>query len=265
MKYGVVVPLAASAALLALYLNFVVVFIHANLLHGATSLELGIFLLQSFKIGAAAGVKQIRNAPVVNIVDILGAELVVLLPVLVVSNLAFGDASAPGLMVQILLAWIAGVTAFGTPYATYRLARSMIQGGSLMSVLPSAVFLSEVMVLLVAGANSASASGLGLEGLSRAILLVAAGVAAVGAQVAGETALPPLVILYVSLLLYAIAPGDSGQGGRIRSLLAIALLATAVTFGVNYAAAQLSIPLTYVVLPPALVTASLTWWATRES
>ncbi|GEM_PF-6662311 len=265
MKYGLVVPLAAAAALLALYLNFVLVFVQANLLRGATTLELGIFALQAVKIAAAVGVRQIRNAPIVNVVDILGAELVILLPVLVISDLAFGDVSAPGVMVQILLGWIAGATAFGTPFATYRLTRSMIRGGSLVTILPGAVFLSEVMVLLVAGANSASASGLGLEGLSRAILLVAAGVAAVGAQVAGSTALPPLVILYVSLLLYAVAPGDSGQGGRIRTLLALALLATAVTFGVTYAASQLGVPLTYIVLPPALLTVTLAWWATREA
>ena len=204
MRYTLTVSLAGSAALLALYVNFAEVFVRSDLLKGATTLELGIFLLQFFKVVAISAVRQLRSSPSATVIDIFGAELVVLLPSLVIGNLYFGDAAAPGLMVQILLAWIAGVMTFGTPLATYRLARAMVRGESLVSVLPSAVFLSELMILLVAGANAAAASGMGLAGLSRSILLAGTGVAQAGAQVAGATTLPPLVILYVSLLLYAL-------------------------------------------------------------
>jgi hypothetical protein len=264
MKYGLVVSLAAAAALLALYVNFVEVFVQANLLQGATTLELGIFALQFAKIVTIVSVKPLRNSASAFIIDILGAELVVFLPALVIGNLYFGVQSAPTLMVQILLGWIAGVAAFGTPFATYRLAKAMIQGDNLVVVLPSGVFLSELMILLVAGANSAAASGLGLAGLSRAILLVGAGGSTVGAQVAGVTALPPLAILYVSLLLYALAPGEEGQLDRLRSLAGLALLATAVTYAGTYAASLLSLTMTYLVLPPTLLAVTLMWWATRE-
>jgi len=264
MRYSHVVSLAAAAALLALYVDFAGSFVQANLLQGATALELGIFALQFAKIAAIVSVKPLRDSPAVNIVDILGAELVVLLPSLVIANLYFGAQSAPSLMVQILQGWIAGVAAFATPFATYRLARAMVRGDSLVMVLPSGVFLSEVMILLVAGANSAAASGLGIAGLSRAILLVGAGGTAVGAQVAGVTALPPLAILYVSLLLYAISPGDEGRLDRFRSLAGLALLATVVTYVGTYAASILSLTLTFLVLPTALLAVTLMWWTTRE-
>ena len=115
MRYTLTVSLAGSAALLALYVNFAEVFVRSDLLKGATTLELGIFLLQFFKVVAISAVRQLRSSPSATVIDIFGAELVVLLPSLVIGNLYFGDAAAPGLMVQILLAWIAGVMTFGTP------------------------------------------------------------------------------------------------------------------------------------------------------
>jgi len=264
VKYSQVVSVAAGAALLVLYGNFVAVFVGAGLLAGATGLEIGIFVLQFLKMAAVVSVKRLRNFPSVNIVDIVGGELVVLLPGLVISDFVFGVQSAPSLMVQILLAWIAGVAVFGTPFAVYRLGRAMIRGEVLLAVLPSAVFLSELMILLVAGANAAASSSLGLPGLSRAILLVGTGVGAVGAQVSGLMVIPPLVLLYVSLLLYALAPGDATKPAGLRGLAAAALLATAVTYICAYAAVSFSVSLTYVVLPSALVSSSVIWWAARE-
>jgi hypothetical protein len=265
VKFNLIVSLAAAAALLALYVSFVEVFIGANLLAAATAVELGVFFLQFVKIATVVSVKRLRNWPAVNLVDILGAELVILLPGLVISDLYLGFQGAPSLMVQTLLAWIAGVAVFATPFATYRLARSMIRGEALLAVLPSAVFLSEFVLLLVAGANAAAAAGLGLPGLSRAILLVGAGVGTAGAQVPGATALPPLVVLYVSLLLYALAPSEAGQWTRLRGFAALALLATVVTYAGAYAASWFALGLAYIVLPPTLVSAALIWWVTREA
>ena len=264
MKYNLAVSLAASAALLALYGGFVTAFVRSDPFKGATSLEALIFFLQSFKVAAIVTIKPLRNANSAAVVDILGAELVVLLPSLVIGNLYFGMESAPSLMVQILLAWIAGVMTFGTPFATYKLARSMLKGEALVSILPSAVFVSELMVLLVAGADAAAQSGGGIAGLSRAFLLAGAGVAQVGAQIAGLTTLLPLMILYVSLLLYALSPGDLARVAQLRGVAGIALLATAVTLAGTYEASQLALPLTYAVLPPILLAASLVWWVTRE-
>jgi len=264
VKYILVVSLAAAAALLALYVTFVEVFISADFLAAATTLELGVFFLQLVKLAAVMSVRKFRNWPTVNLVDILGAELVILLPGLAISDLYLGFQAAPSLMVQILVAWIAGMAVFATPFATYRLARAMIHGEALLVVLPSAVFLSEFIVLLVAGTNSTATSGLGLSGLSRAILMMGAG-AQVGAQIEGATVLPLLVVLYISLLLYALAPIDSGQWTRLRGFAALALLATVVTYGGAYAASWFAVSLAYIVLPSTLVTAALIWWVTREA
>ena len=265
MRYTLVVSLAVAAALLALYVSFIGVFVGANLLATATTLELGIFGLQFVKVATVVSFRRLRNWPAANIVDILGAELVVLLPGLVISDLYLGFQTAPSFMIQILLSWIAGVAVFATPFAIYRLTRAMLRGEVLLAVLPSAVFLSEFMILLIAGANTTAVSGLGLPGLSRAILLVGAGASPVGAQVAGATTLAPLAIFYVSLLLYALAPLESAQWARLKGFAALALLATVVTYGSAYAASWLAVSLTYIVLPCALVTAGLMWWVTREA
>lgn len=265
MRSGLILALAAGFSLLALYVSFVSTFLQANLLAGATVLELSIFTLQLLKVAVIASIKRLRNSPAAVILDILGAELVVLLTALAIVYVYPGIQSAPSLMTQILLAWIAGVATFGTPFAAYRLAKSMLGGESLVGVLPSAVFLSEFMILLTAGANAASVSGNGLPDFTRAMLLVGAGVSTAGGQVTAATALPPLVILYISLLLYALALGESEGPSRLKGLAALALFATAVTYTAAYTASAFAVSLTYVVLPPTLVTVVLMWWGIREA
>jgi len=264
VRYGVLVSLTAAASLLFLYVSFVQVFIGEDLLSGATAIELGIFFLQFFKVVAMVFVRRLRDSRMVNLVDIFGAELVVLLIGLMISDLFLGFQAAPGLMVQILLAWIAGIATFATPFAIYRFARAMTRGEVLLAVLPSGVFLSEFMLLLAAGANAAAASGLGLAGLSRTMLLVGASLSASGAKIAGVTALPPLAIFYVSLLLYALAPPAAGEW-RLRGMAALALLATVVTYGCVYVASWFTANLAYVILPPTLIAATLMWWTAREA
>jgi hypothetical protein len=264
MRYWLFVPLATAAALVALYLSFVLTFVQSDLLQGATALELGIFGLQFAKIIAVFSVKSIRHAHFVNIVNILGAELVVLLPGLFIADVYFGVQNVPALVNQLFLAWIAGATVFGTPYAAYRLVRSMVRNESLVTVLPSTVFLSELLILLVAGANTAASSGSGLAGLVRAMMQVAVGTAPANIQGAGTTALVPLAVLFVSLLLYALTPGGDQRYARLRGLVGLALLATVVTWGGAYASSQFALSLIYFAVPPSLVTITLIWWATRE-
>lgn len=265
MRSGLLLALTAGVSLIALYANFVSTFVQANLLAGATALELSIFTLQFLKVCVIASIKRLRDFPASIILDIFGAELVILLAALAVGYVYPGIQSAPSLMSQILLSWIAGVATFGTPFAAYRLARAMLGGETLVSVLPSGIFLSEFMILLTAGANAASVSGHGLPDLTRAMLLVGAGVNTAGAQVAGATALPPLAVLYISLLLYALTLGEAEVASRLRDLAALALFATAVTYASAYAASAFAVNLTYVVLPPTLVTVVLMWWGTREA
>jgi hypothetical protein len=264
MKYTYFIPLAAAAALLSLYFDFALTFVQADLLKGATALEFGIFTLQCCKIITIISVKRLRHAQFTNIVNILGAELVVLLPGLFIAYVYFGVQNVPSLVNQLFLAWIAGATTFGTPYAGYRLARAMTQGETLVTILPSTIFLSELLVLMVAGANSAASSGSGFTGLVRAMLQAAAGVAGVSALAVEETALLPLAVLYVSLLLYALVPGWDERYARFRNLAALALLATAVTCAGVYASSLMAVAMVYLVIPASLITVTLVWWVTRE-
>jgi hypothetical protein len=96
------------------------------------------------------------------------------------------------------------------------------------------------------------------------MLRVAVGAAPATAQGAGTTALVPLAVLYVSLLLYALTPGGDERYAGLRGLAGLALLATAVTYAVAYASYQLSVALVYFVVLPSLLTATVIWWSTRE-
>jgi hypothetical protein len=262
MKSNLLISLAAAVALLSLYLNFASTFAQPGVLSGATKLELGVFVLQFGKIVVILSGGRLRNTRFVNIIDILGIEIVILLPALAIATVFFGVHSAPALVNQTFLAWIAGVATFGSPYAIYRLTRAMYLGETLVVVLPSAIFLSEVLVVITAGASMASKTG--LQSLLRGILLVGAGISTTGAQTNGLTLLFPLSILYVSLLFYALAPLNAVKLEGLRGPAGLAVLATALTYVGAYAASEFALALTYLVLPTTILTVSLIWWATRE-
>jgi hypothetical protein len=262
MKSNLFISLAAAIALLLLYLSFALTFAQSGVATGATGLELGIFVLQFGKMVVIASVGRLRNTRFVNVIDVLGIEIVIMLPALAIATVFFGVHSAPSLVNQTFLAWVAGVASFGSPYAIYRLTRAMYLGETLIVVLPSAILLSEILIVIIAGASIAS--GTGLQGFSRGILLVGAGISTTAAHIDELTLLLPLSILYVSLLLYSVAPLDAVQLGRLRGPAGLAVLATALTYAGAYAASEFALALTYLVLPATILTVSLIWWATRE-
>ena len=263
MKYQNLAPLATASALMALYLSYAATFVASDLLRGATGLELFIFLFQLLKIAGVMSVKRLRGTSLVNVVDLLGAELLVLLPGLAFAGTFSGVQSAQSLATQVLLAWIAGAASFGALYGVYRLALAMVRGERLVVVLPSAIFLSELLVLLVAGASSASAAGQGLPALSVGMIQAGTGAAVSGARAAGSIALFPLAVLYVSLLLYALDPAGSGAYVQPRGLAAVALPAASVTYAAAYVASQSALPMTYLSVPSTLLTFSVVWWIAR--
>ena len=64
----------------------------------------------------------------------------------------------------------------------------------------------------------------------------------------------------VGILIAARA--SMGIGGE--SVAGLGLLVTSVTYAFAYAATIFSLTLAYFVLPPALITVTVMWWATRE-
>ncbi len=265
MKYEKLIPLAVAAGLYALYLEFAIPFAQSGILQSASSLEQGIFVLQVGKIAAVASFRRLRDMRFVNVINLLGAEVVVALPTLAIAVVAFGDQSSSALLSQIFLGWVAGAATALTPYAIYRLARAMVQRDTLVVTLTSGVLLSEVVLLLRMGTSSALASGSGLTGLSRTIILLGGGTMASGSQPGELYTLAPLSVIYVSLLLHSLSPHGSLKLQRFVIIAGLAVLTTALAYFGSYVSSLLAIPFAYFVFVPALLTSSLIWWRTREA
>ena len=265
MKGAWLVPLAAAAALSALYLDSAYAFAQSGIIQKATAAEQFVFTLQFAKMGTVAAFRRFRDTRFVNIINVLGAEVVVALPVLALATVALGSQTASSLSSQIFLAWIAGASAALAPYSIYRLAKAMIRRDPLLIVLPSGILLSELLLLLKSGTESAVASGLGLPGMSRTIILLGGGSMMTGTQLEGLVTLIPLSILYVTFLLHSLSPEEGGRTSRLVGTAGFAVLVTSLTYAGTLAASSFALPFAYFVLPPTLSTATLLWWTTREA
>ena len=142
MKGALLVPIAAAAALSLLYLDSAYALAQSGIVQKATAAEQVIFTLQFAKVGTIAAFKRFRDTRFVNVINVLGAEVVVALPVLALATVYSGSQATSSLMSQIFLAWIAGAAASLAPYSIYRLARAMIRRDPLLIVLPSGILLS---------------------------------------------------------------------------------------------------------------------------
>ena len=263
MKFERLVPLAAATSLAVLYLGFAYSFVQSDLLQRATSLEQGMFVLQIGKMAVVSSVGRLRGMRFINVINVLGAELVVALPALTMAYLAFGDQGTSTLMNQIFLGWTAGAAASLSPYGIYRLTKAMLRRHPLDFVLTSGELLSELLLLLQAGANASIATQQGLAGLSKTIILLGGGTT-LGPQIVGLAALIPLSVLYVSLLLHSLSPPDVVRPAKFVIIAVMAVLATTVTYSGTYAAAAFAVPFAYLVLGPTFAVSILVWWRTRE-
>ena len=262
MKYALLIPLATAFALAFLYVDFAFVLANSGVFSRATPIEIGILGIQIGKVAVISGVRRLRNIRMINYINIAGAELPFLLLGLLLVYLDLGSHAIANLMNQVFLAWVAGVTIAGAPYGIYRLARGMWTNERLSVLLPSAIFLSELIALMLVGAHLIANSGSGLVGLSRAILLYSVGLAGKGVLNLGAYTIVVFAILYVSLILHALLPADFGSSSIARAS-ALALFASVITFSAAYLASAVSIPMVYVVLPPTTLAAGLIWWITR--
>ncbi len=262
MRFYLYVTLTATGSILFLYLNFAFVFLRSDTLSKTAALELAVFALQVGKVSVLGAVKRLRTLNFITVVDILGAELAALLPLLALDFVLTGSASVLGLMNQVFLGWTAGVIVAGVPFGIYRLAKSMASRGKLTVVLPSALVLSELAVLLLMGADELSSSGGGLGNLARDVLLGSSGIVGQGYYKADIPTLLVFVFLYISLILYALVPGEMPRR-RFIGVLSLALFATLVTYGVAYAASQISVALVFFVLPSTLIASGTLWWTTH--
>ena len=265
MNSSRLVPLAAAAALSFLYLEFGYLLVQSGLVQNATLVQQVIFFLQFFKVGAISAVGRFRNTRFVNVVNLLGAEVVVALPALTIATVSFNSTEASALMNQIFLAWIAGAASAATPYSIYRLARAMILRERLLVVLPAGVVISELILLMQFGVTSAVESGQGLLGISRTILLLGGGGTVTSSvPLQGLPILVPLSIYYVTFLLHGLSPVDATPS-KFAAVTGFAVAVAALTYGGTLAASSFALPLAYLSLIPTLVVSGLFWWLTREA
>ena len=262
MKYALLIPLATASALVFLYVDFAYTLVGSGVFSRATPLEIGILVLQVGKVAVISGVNRLRNISLINYINIAGAELPFLLLGLLLVYLDLGSHSIANLMNQVFLAWVAGVTVAGAPYGIYRLARGMWNRERLSVVLPSAIFLSELIVLMFVGARSIASTGSGLVGLSRAILLYSVGLAGKGVLTSDSYTIIIFAVLYVSLILHALLPADWSASSVTRASV-LAVFASIITYSAAYLASEFSVPMLYIVLPPTLLSAGIIWWITR--
>ena len=248
---------ALAGALLFIDANSILAFARSDILQQATSLELLVFSIQVAKALAVLGVKRLRESSPAFIIDVFGADFL-LIAALVVTQLFTGVAALASLSDQLLMGWIAGVAIAGLPYAAYRLGRSMLRSGSPSSLLPTAVVVAELSVLFANAASSAATSNAGLAGVSSLTF------SGRGTALSGSTAVfVALAAVYVSLLLYTVTGMDTGLSINRNRALGFAILGTTASAALAASTPSLSLPLTLAYLPPTVAVVTVSWWLTR--
>lgn len=251
------VPLAAVGSLAFIDANYVYLFMQSNILNQATWFELLVFGVQFVKTGFALVLKDFRDGNPALLVDLYGAEFL-LLPVLLPLIFVIGVAPVGGLLNEMIRGWMVGVAFAGLPYAAFRIGRSMLRSGALSAVLPSTIMSAEFGVLFVNATGSAVRSQSGLVGVANFALLGKGTIASGDPAVFGA-----LAVAYVSLLIYAVMGFESKMTLDATRVLEMGAAGTAATLVLLYALAPLMLPVVFVLLPPTMFIAVASWWYTR--
>jgi hypothetical protein len=252
-----VVSLSAVGALVFIDANYVVAFAQSDILHYAAWFETLVFAMQFVKVGLALGVKELRNGGPAMMVDLFGAELL-LMPVFLAAIFVVGVAPIGSLLNQLVRGWMVGVTFAGLPYAAYRIGRTMLRSGPLGSVLPSAIMAAEFGVLLVNATDSAAKAQTGLAGVADFALLGKGVIYSANQSVFGA-----LAVVYLSLLLYAVLGMDTMAKLNRNRALAMGAIATGSTLAWIFAFSPFMLLPVEVLLPPSAAVAGISWWMAR--
>lgn len=250
-------PLLTVGALLFIDAQFMARFVGSGILVFATSFEAFIFSLEVAKTAFFFAVKSLRKASVAVLVDIYGAELL-LLPVLLVVNFYLHNGAIPGVVDQLVQGWLVGMAFGGLPFAGYRVGAGMADDAKLSTVLPAGMVSAELGVLLIDGAESAARENTGLIGVLNFALHGSGGASTIDPLVFAGTA-----AVYVSLLLYALLDPNSEPPVDPVKALALGAAATLLATGWSVALSSLSLALDLVFVPPTIGMAVASWWVAR--
>jgi hypothetical protein len=253
------IPAATTAALLFISSDYLVVLIVSGILARTTLFGLLVFAAQPVKTGVILLVGELRRAGTSDLLDIYGAELL-LLPSLTLVYVLFGITQIPVMFVQLILGWIIGVS-FAVPVmAAYRVGASMLHSGKLTKVIPSCLIVAEVGILFLNSANAAATSGGSLASVAKGAI---GGYSPIG--LAGPVIFADLVGVYVLLLLYATLGWEPARKGLGPRPFLVGILATGGTAAWILAVSSFPLPLPFLLVPPALAITAATWLVGREA
>lgn len=245
-------PALVTLALLAIDLDYVWTLAASGVFSQATWIELLVIGVGVVKTGAMFAFGRLRAAGVAVVLDIYGAELL-LLPFVAIAYALFGFAYAPAFVSQLVIGWVIGASTGGLAFTAFRIGRSMFRSEGLAKVIPLAMVSSEAGLLFVNSAVAAGAPGGSIDTIIRS--------AATGYGAISVTA--PIYFdfaaLYVLLLLYATMRSGGTLAYGPKYVLA-AVVATAVTAAWAVAGPQLvAVAPTYRFVPPALAIVAVSW------
>jgi hypothetical protein len=252
-----VIAISAMGSLFFIDFNFLYFFLQSNVLNQASWFEMAVFGIQIVKTGFALALRSFRDGKPALLVDLYGAEAL-LIPVILAVSLVAGPTSVEPFLNELIVGWAVGVALAGLPYATFRLGKSMLHQGALRAVLPSSILVAEFGVLFANAAASAFRSQTGLVGVANYALLGEGTIASSDPAVFGA-----LSVTFVSLLLYAVLGVESKFALSRNRALSMAALGTVASLALLVSFMPLSFPAVLILLPPTITVATVTWWFTR--
>lgn len=262
MKTRSVLALLTGGSLLLLYLQFLWFYLSYRVFLPLNAFEAGLILFQASKLIAIIAAGRARSIKFVLIFDIFSAEILAL-PVILLLFLGTGFEFFPRFATAIYFSWPVSVALVLSPLAIYKGTLSMVNSGSLSTVLPMTFVESGLLLLFAEVAQSPNSGFSGTSGFTGALLGVvlrqSVGLASLPSGTLGSIA---LVIIYACMLLYAgYEPGPAHANPNL--VLVLLTLSSLVVLGwavlLSFFAAAISL-----FLVPTLAATFISWWFGRE-
>ena len=260
MRTARLVIAASTVAVLAWFaLAYGTELLSSGLLWTAPWLTTFLFVVELLKTTIIFALKDLRGASPATVVDLYGADLLVI-PALAVANLVHGGPAIPAILPQVFTGWMAGAALGGLIYTSYRIGRSMLRSGELKTIIPGSLLAAEIGLVFYGSALTADASGKGMAGFVQSVLG-----GGVNLSTYGVSVFAALGVLFASLAAYA-ANGASWNGPTETNLsLLLASLSVAAVLGCSILVSAFGLPVTLVFALLTVAAVSVSWWAGHEA
>jgi len=260
MKTVRIVIAASAVAVLSWFaITYGAELLSSGLLWTAPWLTGFIFAVQLLKTTVMLAWKELRGASPAVVVDLYGADLLVI-PVLAAGNAVYGVTAIPAILLQIFTGWIAGVALGGLIYASYRIGRSMLNSGELKTIIPGSLLVAEIGLVFFGSARDAEAAGKGMGGFVQAVLGGSVSLSTYGVYV-----IAGLGVLFASLAAYAAIGANWNSLTETNLSLLFASLSVMAVLGCSVMVSTLGLPMTFAFGLLTVAAVSVSWWAGHEA